>query len=63
MTDMRPALLAARPDLEWFVAPERVYSINDNPNTLRVWAGRIMKAIIAGMMAAGVASYIYHGGV
>lgn len=54
----RRALLDARPDLDWFVAPERTYSINDNPNTCRRVAGYIFKAIVVALFAVGLYAYI-----
>lgn len=56
-------LVAERPDVAWFVAPERVYSINDNPNSCRRIAGLVAKFILALLGAATVAAIFSTGGL
>lgn len=54
---------AARPDLDWFIAPERTYSINDNPNSCRRVAGYIGKFILAVLGTAVVTAIWNTGGL
>lgn len=57
-------LRAERPDLDWFVAPEadRIYSINDNPNSCRVIAGRVALCILGLLAGFVLVSVLLTGG-
>lgn len=66
--DTLDRLVGERPDVAWFVDPpqERVYSINDNPNTCRRVAGWLFKAIVFTLvvvaLSAPLVGAIFHTG-